>query len=151
MNKYYFQIERAGVHTTFQDLGRFNVQHLGICPGGSMDSGLLKISNKLVNNALQEGVLEFAYQGPRMRLISGNAKIAITGNVHFKIERHHNSSQEEQYNPFETYDLEEGDTLDILATKKSVYGYLSIKGGFQLNQFYNSVSVSYTHLRAHET
>ena len=34
MSKYFFQVERAGVHTTFQDLGRFNVQHLGICPGG---------------------------------------------------------------------------------------------------------------------
>ncbi len=140
MSKYYFQVERGGVHTTFQDLGRFNVQHLGICPGGSMDSDLLKISNILVNNPLQEGVLEFAYQGPRLKLISGKAKIAITGNVHFTIERQYNSSLIEQCNSFETYDLEEGDTIDILATKKSVYGYLSILGGFQLKQFYNSVS-----------
>ena len=58
MSKYFFQVERAGIHTTFQDLGRFNVQHLGICPGGSMDSDLLKISNKLVNNVLNEGVLD---------------------------------------------------------------------------------------------
>jgi UPF0271 protein len=140
MSKHYFQVERAGVHTTFQDFGRFNVQHLGICPGGSMDSNLLKISNKLVNNPLQEGVLEFAYQGPRLKLISGNAKIAVTGNVHFTIERQNNSSLGEQFNCFETYNLYAGDTLDILATKKSVYGYLSIEGGFQLKKFYNSVS-----------
>ena len=66
MSKYYFQVERAGVHTTFQDLGRFNVQHLGICPGGSMDSNLLKIANKLVNNPLHVGVMEFAYQGSQI-------------------------------------------------------------------------------------
>jgi len=140
MNKYYFQVERAGIHTTFQDLGRFNVQHLGICPGGPMDSNLLKISNKLVNNPLHMGVMEFAYQGPRLKLISGNAKIAVAGNVYFTIERKYNPSSVEQCNSFETYNLEEGDTIDILATKKSIYGYLSIEGGFQLKEFYNSVS-----------
>jgi len=140
MSKYYFQVERAGVHSTFQDLGRFNVQHLGICPGGPMDSNLLKISNKLVNNSLHTGVMEFAYQGPRLKLISGNTKIAVAGNVYFTIERKHNPSLAEQCNSFETYNLEEGDTIDILATKKSIYGYLSIEGGFQLKEFYNSVS-----------
>ena len=135
MSKYFFKVERAGVHTTFQDLGRFNVQLLGISTGGSMDCDLLKISNILVNNPLQEGVLEFAYQGPRLKLISGKAKIAITGNVHFAIERQYNSSPIEQCNSFETYDLDEGDTIDILATKKSVYGYLSIEGGFKLKKF----------------
>ena len=120
MSKYYFQVERAGVHSTFQDLGRFNVQHLGISPGGPMDSNLLKISNKLVNNALHVGVMEFAYQGPRLKLISGNTKIAVAGNVYFTIERKHNPSSAEQCNSFETYNLEEGDTIDILATKKSI-------------------------------
>ena len=85
MSKYYFQVERAGVHSTFQDLGRFNVQHLGISPGGPMDSNLLKISNKLVNNPLHVGVMEFAYQGPRLKLISGNTKIAVAGNDYFTI------------------------------------------------------------------
>ena len=126
MSKYYFQVERGGVHSTFQDLGRFNVQHLGICPGGPMDSNLLKISNKLVNNSLHMGVIEFAYQGPRLKLISGNTKIAVAGNVYFTIERKNNPSSVEQCNSFETYNLEEGDTIDILATKKSIYGYLSI-------------------------
>ena len=74
-----------------------------------------KISNKLVNNPLQEGVLEFAYQGPRLKLISGKAKIAITGNVHFTIERQYNSSSTEQCNSFETYNLEEGDTIDTVS------------------------------------
>ena len=77
MSKYYFQVERAGAHSTFQDLGRFNVQHLGICPGGPMDSNLLKISNKLVNNSLHTGVMEFAYQGPRLKLISGTTLAMI--------------------------------------------------------------------------
>ena len=86
------------------------------------------------------GVMEFAYQGPRLKLISGNTKIAVAGNVYFTIERQNNPSSVEKCNSFETYNLEEGDTIDILATKKSIYGYLSIEGGFQLKEFYNSVS-----------
>jgi antagonist of KipI len=42
--------------------------------------------------------------------------------------------------PYRTYDLNEGDQLDILATKASVYGYLSIEGGFKLDKFCGSVS-----------
>ena len=39
----------------------------------------------LVGNNSEEGVLEFAYQGPLLKLIKGKTKIAITGNVIFKI------------------------------------------------------------------
>ena len=36
--------------------------------------------------------------------------------------------------------LKEGDIIDIIATKKSVYGYLSVEGGFKTESFLNSVS-----------
>ena len=40
-----------------------------------------------------------------------------------------------------SYDLNEGDQIDILATKKSAYGYLAIEGGFDVKPFCNSVSI----------
>ena len=136
-------MERSGIHTTFQDHGRFKFQHLGISPSGAMDTDLLKISNKLVNNNINEGVIEFAYQGPRLKLIFGRVKVSICGNVHFKIERKNKHKfLNEKYNCFESYVIEKGDVLDILATKKSIYGYLSIQGGFNLHKFFNSVSTS---------
>ena len=39
-----------------------------------------------------------------------------------------------------TYDLNEGDQVDILATNRSAYGYLSVEGGFEIESFCNSVS-----------
>ena len=33
----YFKVLRPGVNSTFQDLGRFGLQHLGIVPSGCMD------------------------------------------------------------------------------------------------------------------
>ena len=40
-----------------------------------------------------------------------------------------------------TYVLEEGDQIDILATKKSAYGYMALEGGFKLKPFCNSISI----------
>ena len=48
MSKDYFQIIRSGVNTTFQDLGRENLYHIGIPFSGAMDTRNYLLSNKLV-------------------------------------------------------------------------------------------------------
>ena len=85
MDNYFFEVLRPGINTTFQDKGRFHMQHLGVTPGGCMDLDSFLIANALVGNSSNEGVLEFAYQGPLLKLIKGKTKIAITGNVIFQI------------------------------------------------------------------
>ena len=42
MNKNYFEVVRGGIHTTFQDNGFLNTQHLGITTGGVVDRDLFK-------------------------------------------------------------------------------------------------------------
>ena len=37
--------------------------------------------------------------------------------------------------------MNEGDQIDILATKKSAYGYLAVEGGFDVKPFCSSVSI----------
>ena len=59
MSNNFFEVLRPGINTTFQDKGRFYMQHLGVTPGGCMDLRLFKISNALVGNSLDEAVLEF--------------------------------------------------------------------------------------------
>ena len=49
-NENFFKIIRAGINTTFQDLGRKNLYHIGIPFSGAMDNRNYLISNKLVNN-----------------------------------------------------------------------------------------------------
>ena len=139
MSNNFFQVLRSGINTTFQDKGRFHMQHFGVTPGGCMDLKLFMIANALVGNSLNEGVLEFAYQGPLLKLIKGKTKIAITGNILFKIIRSNGEKIEGECN--RTYDLEEQDQIDILATKQSAYGYMSLEGGFDIEPFYKSVSV----------
>jgi len=139
MNDSFFEVLRPGINTTFQDQGRFNLQHFGVAPSGCMDYESFTVANALVANNKTEGVLEFAYQGPLLKLIKGQTKFAITGRVHFQIINSKNETINGECN--RTYDLEEGEQVDILATNKSAYGYFAIEGGFSLSPFCNSVSI----------
>ena len=137
MNNNFFNVLRAGINTTYQDEGRFGMQHIGLPPSGCMDNKSFLIANSIIGNKKFTGVIEFAYQGPLLELAKGKTKFVITGNVNFKIYKN-NETIEGDCN--RSYDLNEGDKIDILATKNSAYGYLSVEGGFDLESFYNSVS-----------
>jgi len=139
MNNYFFKVLRPGINTTFQDKGRFHMQHLGMTPGGCMDLKSFSIANALVGNASDEGVLEFAYQGPLLKLIKGRTKIAISGNVLFQIIKSNQDTIKGICN--RTYILDEEDQIDILATKQSAYGYMALEGGFNIKPFCKSVSI----------
>ncbi|MDC0079065.1 biotin-dependent carboxyltransferase family protein [Candidatus Pelagibacter sp.] len=139
MKKSYFEITRAGINTTFQDLGRKNLYHIGIPFSGAMDSRNFLLANKLVGNKLNLPVIEFAYQGPLLRFNGDKINIVVTGDVIFKMRKNNN---EIEGNCYETYQLEQGDEIDILSTNKSVYGYLAISGEFDLKFQWGSCSVN---------
>ena len=139
MSNNFFEVLRAGINTTYQDRGRFHMQHFGVAPGGCMDLKAFLIANALVGNNSGDGVLEFAYQGPLLKLVKGKTKIVITGNVIFQIIKKNNITIDGECN--KSYDLKEGDKIDILATAKSAYGYLAVEGGFDVEPFCNSVSI----------
>ena len=139
MNKNYFEIIRAGVNTTFQDNGRNNLYHIGIPFSGAMDNRNYLLANKLVGNKLDLPVVEFAYQGPLLKYNGDKINIAITGDVIFKLRK---KSNEVQGNCYESFQIENGDEIDILSTNKSVYGYLSISGEFDLKLQWGSCSIN---------
>ncbi len=136
--KNFFKVLRPGVNSTFQDLGRFGLQHLGIVASGCMDQLLFSNSNKLVNNTMSEAALEFAYQGPLLELVGENVLVAISGKVKFNIIKRNGETKEGK--PNETFLISDGDKIDILSTINSVYGYFSIFGGFELNEIKGSFS-----------
>ena len=140
MTKAYFEIIRAGINTTIQDEGRLHQSHIGITTGGAIDKRNFKLSNRIVDNELNEAVLEFAYQGPSLILKNGKINFAITGDVFFNIVR--NNSKIEEGRCYQNYILEDGEQIDIISTKKSVYGYFAITGGFKLEKIWNSYSIN---------
>ena len=134
----YFKVLRPGINSTFQDLGRFGLQHLGIVASGCMDQLTFCISNKLVGNKISEGALEFAYQGPLIELIGETALVAISGKVNFNIIKKNGEIIKGKAN--ESFLILNGEKIDILSTINSVYGYFSIFGGFKIEEVKGSVS-----------
>ena len=110
MNKNYFEIIRAGINSTFQDLGRNNLYHIGIPFSGAMDNRNYLLANKLTGNNHNDPVIEFAYQGPHLKYHGDKINIAITGDVSFKIKNGDNLIDGECY---QSFILENGDELDI--------------------------------------
>jgi len=139
MTKTYFEVIRPGINSTFQDMGRNNLYHIGIPFSGAMDNRNYILSNRLVGNNLESPVLEFAYQGPLLRYQGDRINIAITGDVNFTIKKNENLINGRCY---ESFILENGDELDILSTNKSVYGYLAFGGKLDLEYQWSSCSVN---------
>ena len=138
MKNNFFEVLRPGINTTYQDEGRFGLQHFGVVPGGCMDEKLFLIINKLLGNKSNEGVIEFAYQGPLLKFYGSKTKFAISGDVHFNIINSKNEIINGDSN--KSYNLDNGDQIDIISTKKSVYGYFGVYGGFKVKSFYKSIS-----------
>ena len=139
MSKNYFEIIRAGINTTFQDQGRKNLYHIGIPFSGAMDNRNYLLVNKLVGNKLNYPVIEFAYQGPLLKYHGDKVNIAITGDVNFKIKRKKITIDGKCY---QTFNIQNGDEIDIISTNKSVYGYLGIGGEIDLKYQWSSCSIN---------
>ncbi len=140
MSKLYFEILRSGVNTTIQDNGRDHLYHIGISVSGATDQRNYKFANKIVNNNLDEAVIEFAYQGPLLKFSGNKINFTITGDVIFNIVR--NNSKIEEGKCYKNYTLNGNDQIDIISTKKTVYGYLAVEGGFNIEKVWNSYSIN---------
>ena len=139
MSSNHFKVIRSGINSTFQDKGRSNLYHLGIPFSGAMDNRNYLLANKLVQSDLNNPVIEFAYQGPHLKYMGERINIAITGDITFKIR---SKASEINGNCYETYEINNGDEIDILSTNKSVYGYLSLSGKLDVNYQWGSCSTN---------
>ena len=140
MTNIFFEVLRPGINSTFQDLGRRHLYHVGLPFSGAMDQRNFLISNSLVGNKRDEAVLEFAYQGPSLKVKNENILFAITGNVNFKIKK--KTSEIIDGECYKTYLLNKDDELDIISTNQSVYGYLAVSSGFKVEKFMGSYSTT---------
>ena len=140
MTNIFFEVLRPGINSTFQDLGRRHLYHIGLPFSGAMDQRNFLISNSLVGNKRDEAVLEFAYQGPSLKVKNENILFAITGNVNFKIKK--KTSEIIDGECYKTYLLNKDDELDIISTNQSVYGYLAVSSGFKVEKFMGSYSTT---------
>ena len=60
MSKNYFEIIRAGINSTFQDIGRNNLYHIGVPFSGAMDNRNYLLANKLNGNDHNHPAIELS-------------------------------------------------------------------------------------------
>ncbi len=71
-------IQKAGILTTVQDLGREGYRRFGINPNGVMDQSAARLISILLGNEEGEGVLEMHFPAPQI-VFEANAVFAIGG------------------------------------------------------------------------
>ena len=115
-------VNKPGICTTIQDLGRRGYLGSGFSPSGVMDKRAARIANLLVDNGENAPVLEFCLAGPTLRFTT-NTCIALTGG---------NFSPTVDGAAIPMYAaimVHRGSVLEFGAPKTGVYGYLAIAGG----------------------
>ena len=138
-NRNLFKVLRSGINTTYQDLGRDNLYHIGIPFSGVMDKRNFQLLNSILQNNYNSPVIEFAYQGPHLKYFGDEIFFCISGNVSFKIITKEGSIDG---NCYQCYSLKNVDEIDIQSTNKSVYGYLSVNGTFDIDYYWGSCSIN---------
>ena len=128
-------VQKSGLLSTIQDLGRNGFRRFGINPNGAMDKQAVRLINILLGNDETEAVLEMHFPAPILRF-EENAVIALGGaDFGAKLD----SQSVENWRPCF---IEKNQTLSF-STK--IFGnriYLSIKGGFKIESWLESASTN---------
>lgn len=130
-------VKEAGPLTTIQDEGRYGYQKYGMPTAGAMDQFSYQVSNYLVGNNTEEAVIEFTFKGPTLEFTEDTI-IAITGA---------NAAPELNGLPvpmWRTIYVNRGSMLTFNNLKKGFRGYISFKGGIDVEKIMGSKS---TYLR----
>ena len=132
------QVVRPGMLSTFQDLGRVGLQHLGVPVAGAMDERAHRLANLLAGNPPELATIEITMTGPTLRAqtpccfaISG-ADLSPTINGHpIPLNR--------------PLIMRAGDEVAFGERRNGTRCYLAVHGGFDLEPVLGSTS---TYLRS---
>jgi len=128
---------KPGLLSSFQDLGRYGHQHLGVPVGGAMDSRAHRLANLLAGNPENEATLEVTLVGPVLRFDAPGC-IAISG-AHLSPTL--NKAPIPNNRPLI---VRAGDTLAFGARTAGLRAYIAWNGGIELPSVLDSRS---TYLR----
>jgi biotin-dependent carboxylase-like uncharacterized protein len=74
-------IERPGLSTSVQDLGRFGCQRYGVPVSGALDPLALRLANALVGNPPDMAALEILALGPSFVIEADSVRLALVGSA----------------------------------------------------------------------
>jgi antagonist of KipI len=128
-------LKSSGILNTIQDLGRFGFQHLGINPNGAMDKTAVRLVNILIGNNENEAVLEMHFPCPH--IFFEESAIFALGGASFGAKLNDINIEN-----WKTYYVEKGSTLKFTEKRFGARIYLSVKGGFETENWLESASTN---------
>lgn len=134
MSEPLFLVEKTGLLTSFQDMGRKNHLSKGVVASGAMDGISCQIANLLVGNRKEEACMEIAMQGPSLIVLAEKVLVSICG---ADLSPSLNGKALDCWKPLT---LKRGDKLSFGAPKAGVFSYLAVHGGYSLPSVLGSKS-----------
>jgi antagonist of KipI len=129
------RVERPGLFTTVQDLGRPHAIASGVQPGGAMDRFAHSAANLLVGNDRSAATLECTLSGPH--LVAEHAcLISLTG---ADLDPQVNGRQAPMW---AGVFLREGDEVTFGRRRKGVRAYIAVAGGVAADRWLGSLSTN---------
>ncbi len=130
-----FEVLKEGVVATFQDLGRFGYDDIGVSNSGASDELSYTLTNKLINNPKNCATIELTIGKLKLKALN-SCRIAIGGaNTRAKL----NGKIVKNWSAFP---MKKDDILELGYAIDGQLTYLAVEGGFEAEKILGSVSVS---------
>ncbi len=128
-------LQKSGILTTVQDLGRTGSMRFGINPGGAMDRAAARIANIIVGNDDNEAVLEMHFPGPQILFEADTIAALGGGDLGPTLE----GEEIENWRPFF---VKKGSLLKFSQKDLGNRAYLAVRGGLKLQSWLGSASTN---------
>ncbi|WP_226654358.1 biotin-dependent carboxyltransferase family protein [Pseudalkalibacillus hwajinpoensis] len=129
-----FSVEKPGLYTTYQDLGRVGYLKYGVPASGALDRFALQVGNILVGNERGAAGLEVTMQGPEL-LAEETFVIAVTGGDLSPM------INGRRIPLWKSVLIKKGQVLEFGQPRLGVRAYLTVSGGFHAQSYMGSRSV----------
>jgi len=119
-------VERPGVYSTLQDVGRLGLRYLGIPWSGVGCEPWMRFANALLNQDLATPVIETIEGGLTLKVLDQDVNVAIVGDV--RAERILENGSKSAVQGWRATTLKHGDTLTIVQTGRYRCAVVGIQG-----------------------
>ena len=127
------KINKPGLLTTVQDLGRYGYQQFGVSVSGAMDHVSARLANILVGNDENEGILEVTMLGPEIEFIDPIVIAISGGDLLPQV-----NGQAIRMN--KSFLVNKGDKLTFNGIKSGCRSYIAFAGGIEVPELMGSKS-----------
>lgn len=136
-------IQKPGIATSVQDLGRQGYRAYGVPQSGALDPEAMQLANVIVGNARDVAVLEMLYSGVTVEARGGSMRVAI-GGAEATVESAGEGPR--RVPPWQSCTVHDGARLRVGAITQSAAAYLAIAGGLDIAPVMGSLA---TYARSH--